>query len=48
LSGFGVRVYTLAVTMANLMSRAVASGRWYRKKFPDYPEERKILIPFAW
>jgi len=33
-------------TCANLIPRAVANRRWYREKFPDYPAERKILIPY--
>lgn len=33
-------------TFANLMPRAVANHRWYRATFPDYPLERRILIPF--
>jgi 3-oxo-5-alpha-steroid 4-dehydrogenase 1 len=41
-------VYILAISMANLIPRAVASHQWYREKFPDYPTSRKILIPFVW
>jgi 3-oxo-5-alpha-steroid 4-dehydrogenase 1 len=41
-------VYILLVTCANLVPRAVATHRWYREKFPDYPPERRILIPFVW
>jgi 3-oxo-5-alpha-steroid 4-dehydrogenase 1 len=33
-------------TIANLAPRAVSYHVWYRKSFPDYPEERKALIPF--
>lgn len=33
-------------TFANLFPRAIASHRWYRKKFPDYPSDRKAIIPF--
>lgn len=33
-------------TFANLMPRAYTNYLWYRKEFPDYPKERKILIPF--
>jgi 3-oxo-5-alpha-steroid 4-dehydrogenase 1 len=33
-------------TFANLVPRAFANHRWYRSKFPDYPEERKAIIPF--
>lgn len=33
-------------TVANLAPRAVANHRWYRAKFPDYPKERRALLPF--
>lgn len=33
-------------TVANLVPRAFAHHRWYRAEFPDYPPERKALIPF--
>ena len=35
-------------TCANLVPRAIANRRWYRKQFPDYPSERNILIPYLW
>ena len=41
-------VYILAISMANLIPRAVSTHAWYREKFPDYPTQRKILIPFLW
>lgn len=41
-------VYILAISAANLVPRAVSSHTWYREKFPDYPAQRKILIPFVW
>jgi len=41
-------VYILAITLANLVPRAVSTHAWYREKFPDYPAKRKILIPFVW
>lgn len=34
-------------TAANLAPRARSHHRWYREKFPDYPEERHALIPFV-
>lgn len=34
-------------TACNLVPRAVAHRRWYREKFPDYPPERKAMIPFV-
>ncbi len=34
-------------TFANLFPRAVSSHRWYRQNFPDYPVNRKALIPYV-
>lgn len=34
-------------TIANLAPRARAHHRWYHQEFPDYPPERKALIPFV-
>ncbi|HUV00539.1 MAG TPA: DUF1295 domain-containing protein [Bacteroidales bacterium] len=33
-------------TFANLFPRAIASHRWYRQNFQDYPVKRKAVIPF--
>lgn len=33
-------------TTANLAPRAVANHRWYREQFPDYPPQRRALVPF--
>lgn len=33
-------------TFANLFPRAIASHKWYRSNFPDYPKARKAIIPF--
>jgi len=33
-------------TAANLLPRALAHHRWYRERFPDYPPERKALVPW--
>jgi len=33
-------------TFANLFPRAVASHKWYKTTFPDYPAKRKAVIPF--
>jgi 3-oxo-5-alpha-steroid 4-dehydrogenase 1 len=41
-------VFIFVVSAANLVPRAVATHRWYQQKFPDYPKERKALIPFVW
>jgi 3-oxo-5-alpha-steroid 4-dehydrogenase 1 len=35
-------------TCANLLPRAIANHRWYKRQFPDYPAARKILLPFLW
>jgi 3-oxo-5-alpha-steroid 4-dehydrogenase 1 len=35
-------------TIANLLPRARANHEWYRNTFPDYPPERKALIPRIW
>jgi steroid 5-alpha reductase family enzyme len=35
-----------AFTAANLAPRALANHAWYRREFPDYPENRRALIPF--
>lgn len=35
-------------TCANLVPRAMANHRWYQQQFPEYPANRKILIPFTW
>ncbi len=45
----GVPGWAFAVyTFANLAPRARSHLRWYREKFPDYPRQRKALIPFIW
>jgi protein-S-isoprenylcysteine O-methyltransferase Ste14 len=36
----------LAWTLANLVPRALEHHRWYRATFPDYPKERRALVPF--
>lgn len=33
-------------TFANLFPRAIASHKWYKTRFRDYPENRKAIIPF--
>ncbi len=34
-------------TAANLAPRAVTHHRWYRSTFPDYPPERRALLPWV-
>lgn len=38
----------LVWTLANLLPRAAANQKWYKKTFEEYPENRKILFPFIW
>ena len=33
-------------TVANLAPRAFSHHKWYKANFPEYPPERKALIPF--
>ncbi len=33
-------------TVANLIPRAIDHHRWYKRKFSNYPGERKAVIPF--
>lgn len=35
-------------TIANLAPRARTHHRFYRERFPDYPPERRALVPFVW
>ena len=34
-------------TAANLVPRALTNHKWYRAQFPDYPPERRAVLPFA-
>ncbi len=44
LAGLGFALFT----MANLVPRAHANRTWYLDTFPDYPRQRKRLIPFVY
>lgn len=33
---------------ANLVPRAVSNHRWYQREFPDYPQERKAIVPYLY
>ena len=52
--GFAVATWSLPAlgfafwTIANLAPRARAHHCWYRETFPEYPRERRALIPFVW
>ena len=34
-------------TFANLFPRAIINHRWYKNEFPDFPDNRKAIIPFV-
>lgn len=40
-------VMILLITASNLVPRALATHRWYREQFPDYPAQRRALIPYV-
>jgi 3-oxo-5-alpha-steroid 4-dehydrogenase 1 len=52
-TGWAVATWSLAglafalYTIANLAPRALKHHEWYREKFPDYPRERRALVPFV-
>ncbi|MBK7409001.1 MAG: DUF1295 domain-containing protein [Saprospirales bacterium] len=52
-TGFALMAWNLAAlsfavwTAANLIPRALSHHRWYKAQFPDYPKERKAVIPFV-
>jgi len=35
-------------TIANLAPRARSHHSWYRQQFPEYPPERRALLPLIW
>lgn len=41
-------VFIFAISAANLIPRAISTQKWYRERFPDYPPDRKALIPYVW
>ncbi|WP_420581725.1 DUF1295 domain-containing protein [Reichenbachiella sp.] len=51
-TGFALMAYNYAAlsfliwTLANLVPRAIKHHRWYKEKFPEYPPNRKALIPW--
>jgi len=51
-SGWAIMTFSLpgmafaVFTFGNLFPRAIASHKWYRSNFPDYPVNRKAVIPF--
>ena len=50
-AGFAVVAFNLPAlsflvwTIVNLSTRALDHHKWYLKEFPDYPKERKAIIP---
>lgn len=36
----------LTWSASNLLPRSLAHHRWYRETFPDYPAERRALLPY--
>jgi hypothetical protein len=34
-------------TISNLIPRAIDHHRWYKRRFDDYPNQRKAVIPFV-
>jgi len=51
-AGFALMAWNLPAlsfaiwTFANLVSRARNHHQWYHRTFPDYPKERRAVIPF--
>lgn len=41
-------VFFVIWTIANLAPRARSHHKWYKETFPDYPQNRKVLIPFVY
>jgi 3-oxo-5-alpha-steroid 4-dehydrogenase 1 len=33
-------------SFANLCPRGISSHKWYKENFPDYPTDRKAIVPF--
>ncbi len=52
--GWSLATWTAAGTVwalfaaATFFPRARDHHRWYQERFPDYPAERRALIPFTW
>jgi 3-oxo-5-alpha-steroid 4-dehydrogenase 1 len=50
-TGFAIMCWNLPAlsfaiwTFANLVPRAVSHHKWYRKTFPEYPKDRRAVIP---
>lgn len=52
-AGFALAAWSLPAlaflifTMTNLVPRGCSYHAWYKKTFPNYPKDRKAVIPFA-
>ena len=52
-TGFAIMCWNLPAvgfaiwTAANLIPRAIDHHKWYKKRFPDYPPQRRAVIPFV-
>jgi len=50
--GFACAAWSVAglvfalMTASNLVIRALENHRWYHEKFPEYPRDRKAIIPY--
>lgn len=40
-------VFIIAITVGNLVPRALVTHRWFNQHFEDYPKERKAIFPFV-
>lgn len=38
--------FVVAITVANLVPRAITTHKWFQTKFDDYPADRKTVIPY--
>lgn len=38
-------LFILGISAANLIPRALQTHRWYHEHFPDYPPDRRALLP---
>ena len=40
-------VFVIAITIGNLVPRALYTHKWFKKNFEDYPAERKAIVPYV-
>lgn len=41
-------LFVLTWVVANQVETAIMSHWWYKEKFPNFPKNRRILIPFIY